>query len=143
MDFTKLDVGVQSLARQETAFPLELPEFKNGNGKPLSVTVLAFTSPEGRKELRKWQLRFGLLAKDHSAATEAQLDELAEKAVDGDVEMIARMVRAWNVEQADGKAVECSLENRMAFLRAFQPIADAIAGKVAALADELGNSKAA
>ena len=75
MDFATLDVGVQPAARQETAFPLELPQFKNGNGKPLSVTVLAFTSPEGRKELRKWQLRFGLLAKDHSASTEAQLDD--------------------------------------------------------------------
>lgn len=143
MDFATLDVGVQPAARQETAFPLELPQFKNGNGKPLSVTVLAFTSPEGRKELRKWQLRFGLLAKDHSAATEAQLDELADKAVDGDVEMIARMIRQWNVEQADGKAVECNLENRVAFLRAFQPIADAVAGEIAGLAEDLGNSKPA
>jgi len=143
MDFTKLDVGVEAPARQETAFTLDLPEFKNGNGKPLSVTVLTFTSPEGRKELRKWQMRFGSLNKDHSKASEAQLDALAETATDADIEMIARMIREWNVEQADGKAVPCSLENRTAFLRAFQPIADAIAGKVAGLAEELGNSKPA
>lgn len=143
MDFTKLDVGVEAQARQETAFTLDLPEFKNGNGKPLSVTVLAFASPEGRKELRKWQMRFGSLNKDHSKASEAQLDALAEKATDADVEMIARMVRGWNVEQADGKAVESSIENRIAFLRAFQPIADAIAGRIAGLAEDLGNSNPA
>ena len=143
MDFTKLDVGVAAPAKQETAFTVDLPEFKNGNGKPLSVTVLAFTSPEGRKELRKWQLRFGALAKDHSAASEAQLEALAEKAADGDVEMIARVIRGWNLEQADGASVPCTLENRTAFLQAFQPVADAIAARVVALADDLGNSKPA
>lgn len=143
MDFTKLDVGASAPTRQETAFTVNLPEFKNGNGKPLVVTVLSFISPEGRKELRKWQMRFGTLTKDHSKASETQLDALAETAAEGDVEMIARVIRGWNVEQADGKAVECSLDNRKGFLRAFPVVADAIAGRVAELAEELGNSKPA
>ena len=39
MDFTKLDVGSAAPARQETAFNIALPEFKNVNGQPLAVTV--------------------------------------------------------------------------------------------------------
>lgn len=143
MDFTKLDVGAAAPARQETAFNVELPEFKNGNGQPLAVTVLAFTSPEGRKELRKWQLRFGSLGKDHSKASETQLDALADRAAEGDVEMIARMLRGWNVQQSDGADVPCTLENRAGFLRAFPVVADAIAGRVTELAEDLGNSKPA
>lgn len=143
MDFTKLDIGAAQPAAQETAFTVDLPEFKNGNGKPLSVTVLAFTSPEGRKELRKWQLRFGMLAKDHSDASEDQLDTLADKAAEGDVEMIARVMRGWNLEEASGKAVDCSLDNRKAFLAAFPAVTLVLAGRVAALAEDLGNSKPA
>lgn len=143
MDFTKLDVGGALPARQETAFNVDLPEFKNGNKQPLSVTVLTFTSPEGRKELRKWQLRFGSLGKDHSKASETQLDALADRAAEGDVEMIARMLRGWNVQQSDGSDVPCTLENRAAFLRAFPAVADAIAGRVTELAEDLGNSKPA
>ena len=143
MDFTKLDVGVTAPAKQETAFTVDLPQFKNGAGKPLQVTLLSFASPEGRKELRKWQMRFGALTKDHSGASEAQLDALAEKAAEGDYEMIARVIRDWNVQEASGKAVPCTIENRVAFLRAFQPVADAIAAEVVKLTDELGNSKPA
>lgn len=143
MDFTKLDVGVSTPVKQETAFVVEMPEFKNGNGKPLSVTLLAFTSPEGRKELRKWQMRFGAIGKDHYATPEKDMDALADKAAEGDVEMIARIVKAWNIEDCTGKAVACTLENRKAFLAAFPPVADAIARHVAKLAENLGNSKPA
>ena len=143
MDFTKLDVGVSAPAKQETAFTKTFDQFKNGNGEPLSVTLLAFASPEGRKELRKWQMRYGTLSGDHSAASEDDLNKLADKADAGDVEMIARVIKGWNLQQANGKVIECSLENRMAFLRAYQPVADAIASEVVQLAADLGKSKPA
>lgn len=138
MDFTKLDVGVAAPAKQETAFETEFPQFKNGNGKTLKLTLLAFGSPEGRKEHRKWQLRFAKLARDHSGATEEELEALAEQAQDGDAELLARIIRGWNVEEADGTPVECSLENRIAFLKAFEPVAGAVATRIAGMVSSLG-----
>ena len=142
MDFSNFDIGVAA-APQETGVMIDLPQFQNGNGEALSLTMTPPSSPAARRELRKWGLKYGTPAKADPNTGEAALDKIADQAAAADVEFIARMIGAWNLAEKGGAAVPCTLENRVAFFRAFEPVAEAVAVQIADRIADLGNSKPA
>jgi hypothetical protein len=138
VDFKSLDIGA---ARPATVGEVELAPFKNGNGKPLVMSFLPMTSPEGRREMRKWRIKYaGVEAGEN--LTEDQLDALADKDEESAIDLVARMICGWNLETAKGAKIACDMDTRLEFLRAYPVVADAAAGAMRRTEAALGNSKA-
>lgn len=153
IDFTKIYTGVEP----SKTVPVSVIVFEpvvngvvvqNGCGEPLVLNLLSLTSPEGRREYRKANLKFGLreLQGAHTEANEALLDELAKRDEESGAELVARLVTSWNLKMLDDSSVvdiPCTLENRVAFFGAFEEVALATINKVAEVAETMGKTKAA
>lgn len=150
MDITKLGFGPKAATRTETAVSIE-PKDADGkpvalsNGETLRFTILLPNTPEGQREIRKWGLRSGAgkEAKDFTEASEDELDAAVERDMAAEADLAARIVRGWNLIDADGKAVECSLENRRAFFAHFAVLRSDTIAQMNAKVEALGNAKAA
>lgn len=147
MDFTTLDLGPAVAVRTETATVIE-PKGADGkpvalsNGETLRFDVLLPNTPEGQREMRKWGVLSGTPARfDKPAeASEEALDAEVARQMASEQELAARAVRGWNLIDAKGNAVECSLANRRAFFGHFTALqADTIAQLNERYA-ELGNA---
>lgn len=139
VDFKALDIGA---ALPATVGDVEIAPFKNGNGKPLRMTFLPMTAPEGRREMRKWRIKFGNVQVGDDL-TEDQLDELADKDEESAIDLVARLICAWNLETAKGVAIPCDMPTRLEFLKAYPQVADAAAAAARRVPVALGNSKPA
>lgn len=150
MDFKKLGLGPVTNERTETAAQIE-PKDAEGkpvamaNGKTLTFTLLPTNTPEGQREMRKWGVLSGTPAKfDNPAeAKEDALDAEVERQIASETELAARIVRDWNLIDADGKPVECSLENRRAFFGHFTALRTDTIAQMSAQVEALGNAKKA
>ena len=150
MDFTKLGLGPVENERAETTAVIE-PKGADGkpvalsNGETLRFTILLPNTPEGQREMRKWGLRSGATpdADALREAAEDKLDAEVDRQIASEVELATRVVRDWNLIDADGKAVECSLENRRAFFAHFAVLRSDAIGQMSAKLEALGNAKKA
>lgn len=139
VDFKSLDIGA---ALPATVGDVELAPFKNGNGKPLRMSFLPMSSPEGRREMRKWRIKFSGIEGGENL-TESQLDALADKDEESAIDLVARMICGWNLETAKGDPIACDMQTRLEFLRAYPVVADAAAAAARRVPVALGNSKPA
>lgn len=146
MDFRKINLGVDPVKENNaTVASITFEGFQNGNGKALVLDLLPFNSPEGDKQRARWQTKFGIGkgAEKHLDADEDELDRIADVDKEGNVELIARMIAGWNVEDGKAGPVEPSLANRKGLMAAFPKLAEAVAEKLKEISRDLGNSKAA
>ena len=149
MDFTKLGLAPKS-ARAETAVSIE-PKDADGapvkmkNGENLRCDMILPNTPEGQREVRKWMLRSGTGkdAADLTDADEAALDAAVDKDMASEADLAARIVQGWNLVDAEGKPVECSLDNRRAFFGHFTALRVDVITQMNAAVEKLGNAKKA
>ena len=150
MDFKKLGLDPKANARAETAASIE-PKGADGepvklaNGDTLRFDILLPNTPEGQREVRKWMLRSGQgkEAADLTDADEAALDAAVDKDMASEAELAARIVRGWNLIDADGKPVECSIDNRRAFFGHFTALRTDTIAQMNTHVEKLGNAKKA
>lgn len=150
MDFTTLNLGPAVAARAETAATIEA---KGADGKPvllangeaLRFTVLLPGTPEGQREMRKWGMTAGAAQplEKPTEATEAELDAETDRMIGSETELIARLVREWNLIGNDGEPVECSLENRRGFFAHFGVLRADLMAQMNRQSVALGNGKPA
>lgn len=150
MDFTKLGLSAKTDTRTETAVSIE-PLDADGktvalsNGETLRFDILLSNTPEGQREIRKWGKRTGAgkSDKDFAEATEEELDAAVEKDMVAEIELAARVVKGWNLIDANAKPVECSLDNRRAFFGHFTALRTNTIEQMNKQVEALGNGKKA
>lgn len=142
MDFSKLKISDQVTKADFPTAEVTFEQFQNGNGKPLSIRLNPANSPVGRRELRKWMMRYPDSDNDNfPSLSEADLDAEIDRQNAAGTELPARLIHSWNVQNSSGESIDCTLDNKMAFLRTFEDVLTAVSHEMACLAGELGNSK--
>lgn len=148
--FDQLNIGIAAPAEavyQTVPFTpvIDGVEAQNGDGEPLVLQLLPFSTPEGMREYRKAGIKYGLreLGTAHPKASEKQLDALAERESASGPEIVSRMVAGWNLKDVDGADIPSSLENKVGFFSHFVNIAVAVTNRLVEVTDELGKSNGA
>lgn len=143
MDFKKLDIGIETAAPRPATVHDFTPvvggkNVQNGAGEDLVLSVVSLASPEGQRDFTKIKLKYGE-AEGNETMGEEELDELLKKHERMGVELSARMVKGWNLKYADGKSIECSMENKLGFFSHFEVLGVMVMNEVMKASQNLKN----